>query len=74
MFPNPANDFINITNPNNIELETVQLYDITGRLVKTLSLDTTVQHHLDISEIASATYFMIITAKNGEIMKQIVKE
>ncbi len=74
VFPNPANDFINITNPNNIELETVQLYDITGRLVKTLSLDTTVQHHLDISEIASATYFMIITAKNGEIMKQIVKE
>jgi len=74
VFPNPANDFINIANPYSIELATVQLYDVTGRLIKIVQMDHTKEQQMDISELASATYLLLITSENGQITKQIVKE
>jgi hypothetical protein len=74
LFPNPASDYINIANPNNIELQMVKLYDVTGRLIKTFQMDNTTDQRMDVSEIASATYLLLITAENGQLTKQIVKE
>jgi len=74
VFPNPAKNYVMVSNPYNVNLKKIQLYDITGRLVKTFRLNTGLEQRLDISEISSATYFMIITSESGEIIKQIVKE
>jgi Secretion system C-terminal sorting domain/HYR domain/Lectin C-type domain len=74
VYPNPASNYINISNPNQLNLQTVQLFDVMGRLVKTFRVDGTQNQRLDISEIASATYFIIISTKNEEIIKQIIKE
>lgn len=74
LFPNPAKDVITLSNPNNLPLKEVQLYDVTGRLVKSVNVTNGLQHQMDISELASATYFLLITAENGQLTKQLVKE
>ncbi|WP_432410226.1 HYR domain-containing protein [Rasiella sp. SM2506] len=74
IFPNPATNVVNLSNPNHINLKEVQLYDVTGRLIKTFKIDNATAHQMDISEIASATYFLLISSENGQLIKQLVKE
>ena len=75
LYPNPATDVIYLSNPKRMELEQVAIYDVTGRLVKTISLEGMgSEKALDISELASATYMFIINSEYGQMTKSIVKE
>ena len=75
MYPNPASDFVQLSNPENIPLEAVSIYDITGRLVKKLDASrVTSQMTIAISELASATYFFLIKTADQQITYQIIKE
>ena len=75
MYPNPASDVVNISNPQNIELEQISIYDALGRLVQTQELravSTLVS--MDISNLSSATYLVVIQGTQGQITKQLIKE
>jgi hypothetical protein len=75
LYPNPANNEIYLSNPKQIELEQVSIYDMTGRLVKTVSLEGMgAEKAIDISELASATYMFIINNEYGQMTKSIIKE
>jgi hypothetical protein len=75
MYPSPAQDIINISNPQKLNLQTAKIYDTTGRLIKIFNLkEMNTQVSLDISELSSATYIMLISAENGQITKQFIKE
>ncbi|MAK35139.1 MAG: hypothetical protein CMC15_03055 [Flavobacteriaceae bacterium] len=76
MFPNPASDFVTLGNPQQIPLKDVAIYDVTGRLIKTLDAETvTDEMKIDIYELASATYLFIINTADGvQVTQQIVKE
>jgi hypothetical protein len=75
LYPNPATDVVNLSNPKHMELEQVAIYDMTGRLVKTIDLrGMGGEKALDISELASATYMFIINSEYGQMTKSIVKE
>ncbi|MEL6812553.1 MAG: HYR domain-containing protein, partial [Bacteroidota bacterium] len=75
LYPNPANNQVNLSNPQNIDLREVTLYDVTGRLVKTFNLkDMGAEKILDISNLANATYLVLITSEHGQLTKQLIKE
>jgi len=75
MYPNPAINVVNISNPQNIELEQAAIYDITGRLVQTYDLkDMGTEKSLDISMLSSATYVVMIQGTEGQVTKQLIKE
>ena len=75
IFPNPADDFISISNPQSIALETVIIYDVTGRLVATHALRNTADEAtINISTLQSANYIVIIKGKEGQIIKRLIKE
>lgn len=75
LYPNPATDFIMLSNPSRIDLNEVAIYDLTGRLVKTIDLrEMGTEKSLDISELASATYMFIINSDQGQMSKSIIKE
>src|SRR5690554_4752307 len=38
LYPNPMNDQLSISNPKNIQLNNISIYDITGRLIQTMDL------------------------------------
>ncbi|QIE60058.1 HYR domain-containing protein [Rasiella rasia] len=74
MYPNPATDFILLNNPQNIPLQDVHIYDVTGRLIKTLDASKELSEmKIDISELASATYMILIKTELGLVTKQLVK-
>ena len=75
LYPNPATDYVMISNPNSVELQSVAIYDINGRLIKTVNLiEMGTEKAIDISELASATYMFIIQGSNGQMTKQVIKE
>lgn len=75
--PNPARDNkVLITNPNLINLNTVRIYDLQGRLIQKVNLiDMLAEKNIDMSQLKGATYLLLIESLDGAILtKQIVKE
>jgi len=75
MYPNPAKHTVMIGNPASLSLENLRIFDIRGRMVKTIDLrNMGAEKAIDVSEMASATYLVVIQSKNGEITKRLIKE
>ena len=69
IFPNPASQFLNIENTNNIEA--VSVYNTMGKLVLQ---DVQEKELIDVSELNSGLYFVRIVFNNHEIVKKIIIE
>ncbi|MGJ8666955.1 MAG: HYR domain-containing protein [Patiriisocius sp.] len=75
MYPNPAKDYVVLSNPQAINLENVSIYDVNGRLVRTIGLqDMGIEKRMDITDLQSAMYMFVIESEYGVITKQILKE
>ncbi len=75
MYPNPAKNTVTIGNPQSLSLEKLSIFDIRGTMVKSIDLRSMgTQKTIDVSEMAAATYFVIIQGEKGQITKRLIKE
>ncbi|QAA80657.1 BspA family leucine-rich repeat surface protein [Aequorivita sp. H23M31] len=75
LYPNPMRDQLNILNSSNSELESLSIYDLTGRLIQSYNLNgATIETVIDVSHLSSATYMVIINGNNGSTAEFIIKE
>lgn len=75
MYPNPAKSEVTIGNPQNLDLERADIYDLTGRLVQSFNLKgMATAKTLNVDNLAAATYVVIINGKEGQITKRLLKE
>lgn len=75
LLPNPMENQVILGNPKNIQLESVSIYDLRGRLLKLVDLRTmTSEMALDVSTLSSATYMILIKGNDGQISKLMIKE
>lgn len=70
VYPNPANDVINVSNLGNLEITKASITDVNGRIVKEVnsSFET-----INISELNSGVYFLKINTLEGSGTTKIVK-
>ena len=68
IFPNPVNNSFQIN--SNRSIESVALYNITGRLVKTFSDET----NYEISDLASGIYLARVSTDLGSKTLKVIKE
>ena len=74
IFPNPANNTINLVGTSEIIIESVAIYNPLGQLVKTLTADALSSSlTIDVSALKTGTYFMEIASNNGKTTKKFVK-
>lgn len=71
IYPNPTNSIINIDSEFNIE--SIQLYDVQGRILETI-LESASSSKLDISSKSKGIYFLRIKTEKGSKVEKIVKE
>lgn len=71
VYPNPTNSIINIT--SDFTIESIELYDIQGRILST-SIENRNQTALDISSKSKGIYFLKIKTDNGYKVEKIVKK
>jgi hypothetical protein len=75
LYPVPTKNTLNISNPQGIDLERLEIYDLRGRLVQTADLHGMGSAKaIDVHLLAAATYYIKIIGKYGQITKQLLKE
>lgn len=74
LFPNPTTDYFYINNKNNSQLQMVQIFDVSGKLLSEIKIDETQNmQKVDVSHLATATYFVAIKINNTTSFKRLVK-
>ena len=73
LYPNPADSKVNLSNPRQIDLKNVTIYDLTGRIVNKVDLSAMGSEiTIDISTLANATYMLVIEGSQGISTKQLI--
>ncbi|WP_299365774.1 T9SS type A sorting domain-containing protein [Winogradskyella sp.] len=70
LYPNPAKDLLYIG--TNMPYESIAIYDINGRLVKTIKSDIS-NEGIDVNLFESGVYFVRINFENNQIVKKFIK-
>lgn len=73
VYPNPANNVVNIANGENMMVNKVTVTDLNGRTVKNVSFDNVANVQVNVSDLASGLYLMNITSDKGTATKKFVK-
>lgn len=74
VYPNPSADVINLTSSTSAAINTVELTDINGRVVKTVALAGVAQTQLNISDLTSGVYFLSVESDLGKGVTKIVRK
>ncbi|MES2746745.1 MAG: S8 family serine peptidase [Bacteroidota bacterium] len=72
VYPNPANDVLQFSNPNNIEVSSISITDSIGKTVLTLN-EAPNSNTINISNLQSGVYFVKFTTDNKSVVKKIIK-
>jgi hypothetical protein len=67
VYPNPAKEVLNITNPEGSEVKTAQIFDLNGKLV--LATEIT-DNKISVQQLATGTYVLLVEDTNGKKFTQ----
>src|SRR5690606_28623908 len=73
VFPNPATNTVTITNNENIVVEQVTIYDISGKVINTQTFNKENEVQLNVEHLASGTYMLHIQTSEGTAVKKLVR-
>ena len=65
LYPNPAKNNFTITNENGITVSKVEFYDVSGKLITSIDEYFSETISVDISNLSSGIYIVILRANNG---------
>ena len=68
IYPNPAKEIINILNDNNLTISSVEIIDLTGRVV----LSTEKTDNINIAELPEGQYFVRINGETSIVKKLFI--
>lgn len=69
-YPNPVREVLNIQSKNNLEVQSVEIYNVLGQVVLAI-IDTT--KTIDVSNLETGTYFIKINTDKGSTVTKFLK-
>jgi hypothetical protein len=73
LYPNPADNQVNLSNPTQMELSDVTIYDLTGRIIHKVDLTNMGSEiAIDVSTLANAPYLLVIKGSQGTSTKTLI--
>ena len=72
MSPNPAQGFVSFDFPNTIEVTSVTVYDVTGKLVQSHEVDSSLNFGFDTAAIGSGVYFVTVSSESASSTKKLI--
>ena len=74
VYPNPASEFVKIVLPQSMNNSRVDIYNVSGQIVKTLYLHNISEMTLSVKDLASGTYFVRAKANGKIAISKFVKQ
>ena len=65
VWPNPTNSEINVKVENPLAIEAIQIFDMQGRLMRSLNQGFTTETSIEVSGLTAGLYMVKMTRKNG---------
>jgi surface protein len=73
LYPNPADRSVYVSNPRQMDLIDVTLYDLTGRILTKINLSNMGSEiSIDVSTLANAPYLLVIRGSQGTSTKTLI--
>lgn len=74
VFPNPSNGVFVLNNTNKLDLESAQVYDMNGRLIKTINLNSNIEKtQIDLKALSNGMYFMKVNSLSTSKTFKLIK-
>ena len=73
IYPNPTRDIITITHPSSNSIENVEIFDMNGRLINAIKINSVEDLQIDFYNISSGTYFLKLKVNEQSFVKRIIK-
>jgi Leucine-rich repeat (LRR) protein len=73
LYPNPANDILNIGTKNSIEVESIAVYDILGQIIIAIP-DAKNVSNIDVSKLTAGNYFLKMSTNKGSSSVKFIKQ
>ena len=75
LFPNPANESINLQIRGNVILNNINIYDLSGKLLlrKSYSRNNQSYFNLDISTLSTGVYLLELKTETATVVKRLMK-
>ncbi len=70
LYPNPVEDLLHLELPTSLELKSMRLFDLNGKLSTTFENQTT----LDLSQIESGIYILRMETGKGSFHEKVIKK
>ncbi len=70
LYPNPVTDRLIINGSDEIQLDGIEIYDISGRLIQTVEKDCWM---INTSHLSKGTYLLRLLTSEGEIIRKFLK-
>jgi hypothetical protein len=74
MYPNPATNVVNIKPKNDIAINSIQVTDINGRIVKEINGSVSDNAQVNVSDLNSGVYFIKVQTDAGVGTSKIIKK
>lgn len=74
IYPNPATNVVNITNAENMLVNQITVYDVTGKEIKNQTFNNETNIQLNVENLASGTYMLHLQTNVGTAVKKLVKK
>jgi len=65
LYPNPANEMFSIRSNTDVLASTIELYDITGKLLLSKKADATSENSISVANFAKGMYLVTVETTNG---------
>jgi len=73
LYPNPANGVLNITSKQNIELQSISIYNVLGQMVVSVPNAKGV-NGVDVSNLSNGNYFIKVVSDKGTSNAKFIKQ
>ena len=74
VYPNPADNVLNISTKNSSTLTQIQMTDLNGRIVKSLNAGELSNAQLNIGDLNAGVYFLKVSSAEGVGTTKIIKK
>ena len=74
VYPNPAQNKLNITNTSGVSIEKTQIIDMVGRIVTTIEPSNAVNRTIDISNLTTGIYFLRLESVDASSVVKFIKK
>ena len=73
LYPNPANEYVDIRVDGDLNVTTMEVYDVYGKLINTVTVVDN-PTRINVSNLANGMYFVRVTTEEGVVTKTFVKK